>query len=120
MSFVKEMDGSAVTVVISFNLLPGREDVWREAWSEVARLAAHRRACRHSRLLQDRNDVDCCAMLSEWESLVDFDRFVRETGLIWLDRVTAYSRTPPQINVFELIQHGGTREVVAEEAMVLA
>ena len=123
MSTVKEIDRNtsrAVTVVMSFKLLPGREDIWRDAWSEVARLAARRPACGHSRLLQDRNDLSSCAMLSEWDSLREFDRFAREMGLIWLDRVTTYSRTPPRINVFELIQHEASWQAVGEEAMALA
>lgn len=123
MSTVKEIDrrtSHAVTVVMSFELLPGREDVWRDAWSQVARLAAGRPACRHSRLLQDQNEVGCFAMLSDWDSLPEFDRFAREVGLIWLDRVTAYYRTPPQVSVFELIQHGTSSQPLAEEAMAFA
>jgi quinol monooxygenase YgiN len=126
MTLTKEADhrtASPVTVVMSFTVLPGREDIWRDAWSEVARLATRRSACHHSRLLQDRDDTTRCAMLSEWDSLSDFDRFVREMGLIWLERVTAYSRTQPQINIFELIHQGSARiagKSVAQEAMALA
>jgi hypothetical protein len=44
-------------------------------------------------------------MLSEWDTVTSFNRFVREAGPLRLDDALAYSRLPPQFTCFEAPTH---------------
>jgi quinol monooxygenase YgiN len=90
-----------ITVIASFLLFPHRWDAWSAAWTELGRIAAGLSSCHQFRLLRDPRDRTRCAVVSEWDSIAAFDRFVRETHLIWIERATAYARLPTEFTVLE-------------------
>jgi quinol monooxygenase YgiN len=104
---------TSVTVTTSFTILPHHRDVWLAAWGEVARMAAGQLACRQVHLLQDRSDSTRCVLLSEWDTIASFNRFVRESGLLWLDDALTCSCLPHAFTIFKTVSHPLSERVAA-------
>lgn len=76
-----------VTVVSSFTVTCDREPVWTETWQALKQIALSKPECQGFRILRDQKDVTRFLVLSEWPDTASYDRFIRETSLVWLERV---------------------------------
>lgn len=88
---------SLVTVTASFSLLPGRQDLWLNIWKELGRLALSRPSCREFRLVYSRTAESRCSVVSTWNEVREFHRFVREIGLLWIERTAGYSQVSAKL-----------------------
>jgi quinol monooxygenase YgiN len=85
---------TSVTVVASFELMPDRHRVWRDVWQDLGRIARKTSACRDFRLLSNVDDDTHCMVVSEWDDVATFNRFVRESHLLWIERAVPYAHQP--------------------------
>lgn len=90
-----------ITVIASFQLFPHRHATWHATWSELGRMASGLSACHAFRLLRDPHDPLHCAVVSEWDDAASFNRFVRESHLLWIERAAEYARLPTEFTLFE-------------------
>ena len=88
-----------IVVIALLTLVPGREDQWVEAWSELAQRALDdpRSGCYGLRLLHNIADHNRYVIVSEWESRSAFDGFIRSAGALWISRGLEYSFLPVQV-----------------------
>lgn len=89
----KSSERTPVSVVISFHLWPSRADKWRSTWTRIERYALRLPACRSFTIVESSNDVARC-IFTQWEDVSAFHRFVRENGLLWIERAAGYSQAP--------------------------
>jgi quinol monooxygenase YgiN len=75
-----------VVVAETFILHPAQRQSWSEFVEAVRRGALSNAACLSFRLMRDRNNDSLAVLLSEWTNIHEFNRFVRESGLLWLER----------------------------------
>jgi quinol monooxygenase YgiN len=85
---------TSVTVVASFQLMPNRHQIWRNVWRELGNIARNTSACHCFRLLRDAADDTRCMVVSEWDDLAAFNRFVRTSHLLWIERSVPYASHP--------------------------
>jgi quinol monooxygenase YgiN len=83
---------SHVTVIMTFEAPPARIDVCQAIWHEAARAARTCSTCRYFTVLREPEYPSRCTIQSEWENLPSFHRFIRESGILWLERAM---RHPP-------------------------
>jgi hypothetical protein len=70
----------------SYALYPGTRELWLDVWSAVGRSAVQLPECRRVTLLTHPDDPTLVRVISTWTSAQAFHRFVREAGLVWLER----------------------------------
>jgi len=75
------------TIISSFEVAYGHVDGWIMLWRALAQLAVARPECSCFRLLRSPDDDTHCAVLSEWDDVSSFHRFVRDMRLLWIERV---------------------------------
>ena len=82
------MMASAMPVVIveTFTLHRAQGQSWTEVGSAIRKAALQDPACLSFQLMRDRKNESIAVLLSEWTSMQEFNRFVRESGLLWLER----------------------------------
>jgi hypothetical protein len=90
-----------VTVVSSFTVPAARQTLWTETWQRLAQLALARPECKDFRILRNGGDMGHIIVLSEWTSAGEYHRFVRESSLLWLDRVMPGFLLPSELKVLE-------------------
>jgi quinol monooxygenase YgiN len=83
-----------VTVVMSLEAPPVRIDAFRAVWQEMARLARTRPACRYFTILLEPQHPSRCTLRSEWDDASSFHKFIRESGILWMERAIPYSPMP--------------------------
>lgn len=93
-----------VTVVSAFQVPPEREQMWIETWQALGEVARSRPECRDFEILRDRRDLARFLVVSEWRA-APFHRFVRETSLLWLDRVFPGLYLGSELTIFEHIDN---------------
>ena len=108
-----------VTVIGDFTLVPGRQDMWLGVWRNIARIARTQPTCDEFRLLRNRSDSTRCSILSRWDDVSAFNRFVREVHLLWVERAMPYSRLPTHFAVFETVQDEPVDDVSLYEEVFL-
>lgn len=81
-----------VTVMISFHLLSGGQEAWMATWQQIELQANEQPDCGSFRLLVNDHEEGRCVIVTEWDDVHAFNRFVRETGLLWIERTARYSR----------------------------
>ena len=75
-----------VIVAETFTLHPSQGKTWSDVGRAIRRAALGNRACLSFRLMRDHRNDSRAVLLSEWTSLNEFNRFVRESGVLWLER----------------------------------
>lgn len=75
-----------VIVTETFKLRPGEGQSWADVGRAIRRAALGNAACVSFRLMRDRRNQSLAVLLSEWTSIQEFNRFVRESGVLWLER----------------------------------
>jgi quinol monooxygenase YgiN len=96
-------DSKPVTAIISFRLLPGFRETWSQAWQQLRGAALTAPTCRQFCLLRDRHDESHRVVLTEWDRASDFDAFIREAGVIWLDRCIDGTSEPTAYSILEAV-----------------
>jgi quinol monooxygenase YgiN len=97
------MTSSRPTMIVTqYHLRPNQQDCWLETWRQLAVIAKSMQACRTFALELDRAAPDRATVISTWSSGAAFDQFVREVGLIWMERHLDYSHLPPRYTRFPL------------------
>jgi hypothetical protein len=81
-----------VTVIMTYDVPPFRVDGWLRFWERIAVLAARRPACRSFEILRGENFSQGCSIRSAWDDVSSFHRFIRESGLLWLERAMPHPR----------------------------
>jgi heme-degrading monooxygenase HmoA len=94
---------SSVVIVSSYEVYPGASQSWVEVWKALAAEAKCSRGCRQFLLLRDRQSSFRFAVLSEWEDMASFNRFIRETQLMWTERAMARAFRPARCAVFDTV-----------------
>lgn len=94
-----------VSVISTFQVPPAREQMWIETWQALGEVARSRPECRDFEILRDRRDLTRFLVLSEWRGAAPFHRFVRETSLLWLDRVFPGLYLGSELTIFEHINN---------------
>src|SRR5438552_6711310 len=95
---VGEEDRAMVMVVTTVAVAPGREEEWEAVWRQVRRLAAAYPGFRRTTLWRDPTRPGQYVVQSEWDSRSDFDRFVRISGVEWLNRgLELWTGARPQV-----------------------
>jgi hypothetical protein len=92
-----------MVVNLEYIVPAGEAGMWIENWKLVAQVAASWSGCRMFRLLLDRNDEWYFAVFSEWESMETYTRFVRETGIMWLQRALGHPCVSVQSRLLEAL-----------------
>ncbi len=89
------MMSAAMPVIVAetFALRPGQARNWSEVGRAIRRAALSNAACLSFRLMRDRKDDTRAVLLSEWTDMQEFNQFVRESGLLWLERGASPSLT---------------------------
>jgi quinol monooxygenase YgiN len=104
------LDTSArVTVVSSFIVSPSRALLWEETWQKLAQVALSRPECRGFRIFRGHGQDAHFIVFSDWGSGAHYHRFVRETSLVWLDRVMPGLTIPSELNVLETVSVASSR-----------
>jgi len=98
-----------VTVMAAFRLVPDHHATWHQTWQGLARLVQRLPQRHRFQLLQERKYRTQCVVLSEWDDVGVFNRFVRETHLLWLERALGYALQPTEFIVFEDVPQGRGR-----------
>jgi quinol monooxygenase YgiN len=75
-----------VVVAESFILHPAQQQSWSDVVRTIRRAALSNAACVSFRLMRDRHNDSLVVLLSEWTNIHEFNRFVRESGLLWMER----------------------------------
>jgi hypothetical protein len=97
--------GLPIAVIESF-LLPQWEPAgWAEARETIRECALKHSSCRASRLLQDERNSRRVLLISEWDSAEAFNQFVRESGVLWLER----GQHPEMRGTFSIVEGGVER-----------
>lgn len=98
----------ATTVVASFKLMPGRQAQWEEVYTKIMQRAEQdpTSGLRHVRLMRDVRDEKHFVIVGEWDSPGAFDRFVRDSGLMWESRGLGYAATPINVTYLEAVSDG--------------
>jgi quinol monooxygenase YgiN len=75
-----------VVVAETFTLHPIQQQSWSDVVRAIRRAALSNAACLSFRLMRDRHNDSLAVLLSEWTNVHEFNRFVRESGQLWLER----------------------------------
>jgi Antibiotic biosynthesis monooxygenase len=92
-------------IVASYRLRPHQRTSWIETWRSLELIARSIPECHTFELDLDSYDSDRCTVISTWSSGAAFDRFVRDVGLLWIERALGYSCSPPQYTRLRLPCH---------------
>lgn len=76
-----------VEVVMTFRIPATAHQCWKDTWSALRELALEIPECAAFELSPPVRDRVDGAIVTSWRSRHDFNRFVRESGLLWIDRV---------------------------------
>lgn len=85
-----------VTVYNSFVVCAPNARVCLNAWKAVAEMARTLPGCRSFQVLQDRRDDMFVALISEWDDMEAYTRFVHATGELWLERSMGHMCVPTE------------------------
>ncbi len=102
-----------VLIVARFTLHPERQHWWLDAWRALARAAEQTPECRSFHLLHDTRHEHQRFLVSSWTSRDAFNRFVRETGLVWMERALDYAHRPTEFLYLEDVLSDDEGAVVA-------
>ena len=75
-----------VVVTESFEIRPGSESSVDDICTAIRLSALRNPACLSLRVLHDRRDAGRVTILSEWQSAESFNTFIRNSGVLWLER----------------------------------
>jgi quinol monooxygenase YgiN len=87
----RDLRGSAdvelpITVIESFSLPQYEPAGWAEALETIRGCALKHPACRDFRIFRTQPNSGHVLLISEWDSAEKFNQFVRESGVLWLER----------------------------------
>ena len=73
-------------VTETFLVSHGSEQTFWEVCAAMRLSACRNPACLSMRVLHDRHDKARVTIVSEWRSVEAFNAFIRDSGLLWLER----------------------------------
>ena len=91
-----------VTMLMTVLVAPERAAEWEQGWNAALAFARRQDGFRAMRLLRDVTQPGHYVVLSEWVSREDHDRFVRASGLYWLDRAVELWQALPPVHYEEV------------------
>ena len=94
-----------VTMLTTVLVAPERAAEWEQVWQDAQDFARQQAGFHGMRLLRDVAQPGHYVALSEWESRNDYDRFVRTSGLYWLDRALELWQALPPV-IYEEVRAG--------------
>ena len=75
-----------VVVAETFTLHPTQRQSWSDVVKAIRRAALGNAACLSFRVMRVRNNDSLAVLLSEWTNIHEFNRFMRESGQLRLER----------------------------------
>jgi hypothetical protein len=106
------MTSSSPTMVVAlYRLRPDQKAPWLETWQQLAAIARSIPECRTFSLELDPDEPNQCRVVSTWSSGSAFDRFVRDVGLLWIERNLDYSRMTARYARFALPNRAAAKPV---------
>lgn len=97
--------GLPITVIESF-LLPQWEPAgWAAARETIRECALKHSSCRAFRIFRNEPNSRHVLLISEWDSAETFNQFVRESGVLWLER----GQHPEMRGTFSILEGGVER-----------
>ncbi len=92
-----------ITVIESFNVAPNAIEAWTELWEALAPFATESRGCHKFELLHDRRDPTRYSLLTEWEDMDSYNRFRRETRVLWTEQLMASGFRRTRFSTFDIM-----------------
>jgi hypothetical protein len=78
---------SNVAVVMTFRISPGTSQYWQDTWIALREVALRSSGCTRFEVSPPARPGRDGEITSTWRSREDFNRFVRDSGVLWIDRV---------------------------------
>src|SRR5579859_7340510 len=103
---------SSTTVVASFTCDPGQETAWLAVWRALAEAALNRPDCYAFTALPSATGDGRTAVLSRWQRASDFNAFVRQVGLSWLDDALYCRLLPSRVEYFYGVPESLVEELI--------
>jgi Antibiotic biosynthesis monooxygenase len=97
--------GLPITVIESFVLPEWEPAGWAGARETIRECALKHSSCRAFHILQDEPNSRHVLLISEWDSAETFNQFVRESGVLWLER----GQHPEMRGTFSILERGVER-----------
>src|SRR5579875_104721 len=104
-------DAKPVVAVMRLRPTPGSNATWLAVWAQECERALHTPGCKSFRVLSDRQHAGEHYIVSEWDGAEGFDTFMRNGGIVWLERAIDGMKEPLLVTVLEEIpSRGGVRK----------
>lgn len=98
---------SPIAVYSTFVVTPVYLEVWLETLKRAGRTASTWPGCRSFRIMRDRHDDMFTAVVSEWDDLEAYNRFVHETLGAWFWAGMGPVCTPGETRILEIVPGEG-------------
>ena len=99
-------EGWPVLVLASSPSEPEQHRRWLDALRRIDTLSREWPACREFRLVRNQGEPRTFVACIEFDSGIQFARFVREAGLLWIDRIVGQ---PTRYEIFDILPECQTR-----------
>ena len=93
-------EGWPVLVLASSPSEPEQHWRWLDALRRIETLSREWPACREFRLVRNQGEPQTFVACIEFDSGIQFARFVREAGLLWIDQIVGQ---PTHYEIFEIL-----------------
>ena len=92
-----------VAVLSSYVVSPNSRAGWANLWLGISEQASTWPGCRSFQILSDRNDDMYCAVMSEWDSLDDYNAFASDSRLGWVMQTMRQISIPGECRFLDVV-----------------